>query len=439
MDGVFKIIDFLLSSGWSLPVSGIIQECYTESHYDMVSRTLSSHPFQWIGNIQEHRRKGHRYPFHLLQYYAFSTTYCFDPRDKIYATISLAAELTSDDDANFGVDYSEAVTQTFIRASRRCLEVSQSLELLSITAHPKGESHAGLQLPSWCPNYSSNDYYHRRPHPLDLQPDHSRSPKIFQASRNSLYLADDAAPKSPLLKVRGMLGGQIVAVGTELKSFKWKVFSGLLDLLVGLEIPPGHSRVEMFWRTLVHDMYDRSNANQPHPAASDTIDCFFNLFYLMLNSELLGGADVEQYREVACKITSLWQLDPDACRIFPDVEQYLALGPEVLTDPSFWDADMVRYPLHDDHMVATSLMYNIMSKTFQRRVFRTTDQRLGMGFETMQAGDEVWLLAGGRVPYVLRPLDNGNYEFHGEAYVHGIMMGEAWPEDEGELVDIVLE
>lgn len=49
-----------------------------------------------------------------------------------------------------------------------------------------------------------------------------------------------------------------------------------------------------------------------------------------------------------------------------------------------------------------------------RRLFTTRQRRyLGYGPVTARAGDEVWVLAGGKVPYVLRPRDNGNYEFIG--------------------------
>jgi hypothetical protein len=39
-------------------------------------------------------------------------------------------------------------------------------------------------------------------------------------------------------------------------------------------------------------------------------------------------------------------------------------------------------------------------------------------------GDQIWVLRGSRVPFVLRLLANGNYKLIGEAYVHGFMRGE---------------
>jgi len=44
--------------------------------------------------------------------------------------------------------------------------------------------------------------------------------------------------------------------------------------------------------------------------------------------------------------------------------------------------------------------------------------------DTIEEGDEVSVLFGGQVLYVLRPASN-YYEFIGECYVHGLMDGEA--------------
>lgn len=49
-----------------------------------------------------------------------------------------------------------------------------------------------------------------------------------------------------------------------------------------------------------------------------------------------------------------------------------------------------------------------------------------------EAGDRIILARGGRVPLVIRPLtgDDGCFSFVGEAYIHGIMDGEAFVEDD---------
>ena len=61
---------------------------------------------------------------------------------------------------------------------------------------------------------------------------------------------------------------------------------------------------------------------------------------------------------------------------------------------------------------------------------------MGLGSSGTQAGDQVYLLKGGRVPFVLRPVEpesgvggdgeaTAKYRFIGECYVHGIMDGQA--------------
>jgi hypothetical protein len=50
--------------------------------------------------------------------------------------------------------------------------------------------------------------------------------------------------------------------------------------------------------------------------------------------------------------------------------------------------------------------------------------RIGIGYSSIEVGDEIWLLNGHSAPVILRQLPNGNYLFLGEAYLQGIMRGE---------------
>ncbi|PMD28939.1 HET-domain-containing protein [Hyaloscypha variabilis F] len=71
------------------------------------------------------------------------------------------------------------------------------------------------------------------------------------------------------------------------------------------------------------------------------------------------------------------------------------------------------------------------------RLLITTDGRLGKGLKNIQEGDAVALIAGVDIPMILRK-DGGSYRSMGPAYIHGIMNGEMWPENEDDLIDIVL-
>jgi hypothetical protein len=66
----------------------------------------------------------------------------------------------------------------------------------------------------------------------------------------------------------------------------------------------------------------------------------------------------------------------------------------------------------------------------RRKLFHTSRGYVGIGPALLQAGDMVCILSGGATPFVLRQDSHSNpskrrFQLVGEAYVHGIMHGEA--------------
>ena len=51
-------------------------------------------------------------------------------------------------------------------------------------------------------------------------------------------------------------------------------------------------------------------------------------------------------------------------------------------------------------------------------------ERLGLGYQSVAEGDEIWLLKSSAAPAILRPTPQGTYEFVGLTYICGIMDGE---------------
>lgn len=60
-----------------------------------------------------------------------------------------------------------------------------------------------------------------------------------------------------------------------------------------------------------------------------------------------------------------------------------------------------------------------------RTLFRTRKGYLGIGAQSLRPSDEVWVLAGASVPFILRRGEDEFYELVGEVYLHGVMHGEA--------------
>lgn len=87
-----------------------------------------------------------------------------------------------------------------------------------------------------------------------------------------------------------------------------------------------------------------------------------------------------------------------------------------------------------------------------RRFFNTDEGYMGIGPINMRVDDEVWVLFGGQVPFVLRRLKSSpptelsghagapplHYTLVGDSYVHGVMKGEAVKGKENDATTIVL-
>ncbi|KAJ9637159.1 hypothetical protein H2199_007445 [Coniosporium tulheliwenetii] len=73
-----------------------------------------------------------------------------------------------------------------------------------------------------------------------------------------------------------------------------------------------------------------------------------------------------------------------------------------------------------------------LTATYGRSFFVTKDDHMGLCYPTAQAGDEVWVLYGGRLPFILRPRNEEPdssgaryYTFIGDCYLDGFMDGRA--------------
>ncbi|KAF8853909.1 HET-domain-containing protein [Acephala macrosclerotiorum] len=94
-----------------------------------------------------------------------------------------------------------------------------------------------------------------------------------------------------------------------------------------------------------------------------------------------------------------------------------------------WEAEYLRLKsLVGAHTKLPTFGKDVPRTCGGRALFGTTSGHIGVGDATMEQGDLVCVLLGGRTPYILRPVDGGKYRFVGECYLHGIMYGEALEE-----------
>jgi hypothetical protein len=58
-------------------------------------------------------------------------------------------------------------------------------------------------------------------------------------------------------------------------------------------------------------------------------------------------------------------------------------------------------------------------------MFKTHNEKLGLAPSGAEAGDSICVFLGGDVPYILREVNSGIWEFIGECYLHEMMDGQA--------------
>lgn len=136
------------------------------------------------------------------------------------------------------------------------------------------------------------------------------------------------------------------------------------------------------------------------------------------------------------------------------------------TDPDLYENDKLRATFHRwyaivaadytapdeicamDWQIALSVandegMYRycrrLLESTAARNLCTTTQGYIGTGPRSMKMGDVVMLITGLGLPMIVRG-EHGEqgYTVVGAAHIHGVMEGDAWPSDEGKLMEIVL-
>jgi hypothetical protein len=100
---------------------------------------------------------------------------------------------------------------------------------------------------------------------------------------------------------------------------------------------------------------------------------------------------------------------------------------------------MTEYGLGEDFVQQLPLLLvDIRNSSLGRHIYDTGSGRLGYGHATLLTGDEICLLAGATVPYILRPLENGHFQLIDETFINGCMFGKMWPKDT-EVRELIIE
>lgn len=289
-----------------------------------------------------------------------------DPLDRVYALMGMPsfARIEYPKPA----DYSRSKVELYTDITAWCIRKTNSLRVLYYNQHL--EEVDGF--PSWVPQWDHKTRY---------EPIEDSLTKLRWKSSNDTELHVDIDIGSRVIRLTG-IEFDVIESQRRLEG----------NIQLHPQVSPDHPVLE-FWEK------QKSNPT-PYPTEDSSLDA--------LSFVLTAGLDQDQRK--ASKNSTSFKADFTA---------YLDRLSEVAENGTQLCEDKGAEERGDWFNYETL----IRNKCYNRTLFSTRKGYLGLGPDCHK-GDLVCLMFGGEVPFVLRPKD-GYYQLVGDAYVHGIMDGEA--------------
>jgi hypothetical protein len=367
-----------------------------------------------------------------------------DRRDTIYGLggiLSHVARIQGLDSIPQGLqpNYQLDTATVLHNAATEILLSTGSLALLGVVKDASLRETPGL--PSWVPDYIPT---------LLLNPmagPNFKSLGKFDASQSldtAKYKVDFRVDGN-VLHARGFPLGRIKATGESLKAVSIGDLTGCTAMLIDVDETYRFSNQpfeEAFWRTLIFDQ-DLSD----RPARVPTTEYFQHLVLFLMIGRMKttfesGGTDaVKDFLKTLGAMDELHALHPKqspfySSTYFASCARKFGFLPEEGDDKRLTYEELIAW-LGTVQKNAVYLMSLLTTTLSSRRPAVTEQGHFACVFESSLVGDEIWVVSGCPTPLVLRK-DGQRYNLVGEAYVHGVMHGEAVNEDsKWEDLDIV--
>lgn len=374
-----------------------------------------------------------------------------DPRDKIYSAIGIINKFLPEGLSPFiSPRYDVEVENVYESAATFLLEHLPDLSILSMVEDRSRRKICSL--PSWVPDFSS------RQAEQSLQ---AQSIEPYDTSAGLSFSRSWSVDNS-VLTVRGATLDTVAELGLSLAAtplqphessdqlLLWhlKTLDDALRLCLMLDVNyiSGQGRIQALWRTLIADAHLL-------PVDHGRYFC----------SSILNGlgeakvSDLEELKDIAESLTKRLAIfadsqlpEGDILITLDHVEQYVK---QRISEPVEWTQE---HKTVRERIGLEALEFDgLLNKGgIWRRLYVTTKGYIGLGPQSMEAGDEVWVLCDAKTLYVLRSeskesttsegstvqQDRDKFTLVGETYLHGFMHGEAYKmglKDHLRFVDLV--
>ena len=336
---------------------------------------------------------------------------CSDPRDKIYAAIGLANE-----GAIISPDYASSVDETYVLAARQLITRKQDLNVL-LYCEPAGP---GSNLPSWTPDWQRRQVCPRRPLAQQFLGLRNHTLGNFYNASGGRALGVDFANHSRTLLLQAIWVANISFVGEPT----------MPSLPSSVTEPNSLPRDDWYYASEARKAAESDHLNRGKISEYGWLD---DWFVWQCNasadcSTLLAENESWQYSSEA----SALQFDqiiygPTITDLSNDTFRHAFLRSVCadvrLTDTYHFNGRMG--PENDEMMPSASQYFAAVSRVLLGRTFMASATGLMcLGPSETQPNDAIFVVLGSDVPFILRPIENGDFTFVGECYVHGIMDGE---------------
>jgi hypothetical protein len=358
-----------------------------------------------------------------------------EPRDKIYGLYALYNDLGIPLPA---VDYKKSVSCVYEEAAVAMITWSGTLKVLGDACR----YHRDTSFPSWVPNWSDEDIKIFTP-----SGDATGGSKITHPSPKSLN------PQRGELHVQGKVVGKVIAwrnkrsiaaiFPTRPEQCELPILMEKLDgLLEDVETMRLWIDKTRFFRRL-HNLL-RTNADYCDGDPEDMlIDLLYQDSYSEPDENFRIWLDILQYPETEYDLTfgellvEKWKTakESTASSWTEDLTNCAVIMASLLSNTIQHASRMSNHTsgiLDLINQFSANLADKTLMLTYINSISKTA---LGTSFHSAATGDSVVLLEGADYPIVLRETGT-KWRFIGPAFVTGIMDGEAWSDESGQVDDI---
>lgn len=300
--------------------------------------------------------------------------------DKVYGILGVAEDTDTD---HFPITYEAPLREVYAHVTKHLIAQHRDLAPLSLkSVVPEVRPRIGpASLPSWVPDYryDRSEFENRRsftgPKPL-----HRGRERGYNAT--GLSRTDIVVDSNLDLHLRGVLVSRI------------KILSQPSDNMSGLQSIGNNVLTDGSWQQFAR----KHSGNVDYIFTNESIDLAYARTRVC---DYLPGETRPQHR-MSREQSQAQRLEPKPSSLIITTN-----GEKLLSS-----------------QLGEVLTARILASTTGQRLAFSDEGHICLCHQNCIQGDELWLIMGADMPYVLRKLETSKYHFMGEAYVHGIMDGE---------------